>query len=94
VSVIDLVSQIALQITLTAWVVRRDMRRASPERLLRAWNDATFWTAVVVFGPLCIPVHFVRTRRSIVGLLIGVLWMVAVLVALWLFGEGIDWVSQ
>lgn len=93
-SVIDLVSQIALQITLTAWVVRRDMRRASPERLLRAWNDATFWTAVVVFGPLCIPVHFVRTRRSIVGLLIGVLWMVAVLVALWLFGEGIDWVSQ
>jgi hypothetical protein len=47
-----------------------------------------------VFGPLCIPVHFVRTRRSIVGLLIGVLWMVAVLVALWLFGEGIDWVSQ
>ena len=93
-SVIDLVLQIALQVTLTAWVVRRDMRRAPPERVLRAWNDASFWSAVVVFGPFCIPVHFVRTRRSFVGLVIGVLWMLAVLVVLWLSAEGVAWVSS
>jgi hypothetical protein len=38
-------------------------------------------------------VHFVRTRRSFVGLAIGVLWMVAVLVVLWLIAEGVAWLS-
>jgi hypothetical protein len=89
VSVVDLVLQIGLQITLTAWVVRRDMRRASPGRLVRAWNDASFWSAVVVFGPLCIPVHFVRTRRSFVGLVIGAAWMIAVMAILGLISEGV-----
>ena len=88
-SVVDLVLQIGLQITLTAWVVRRDMRRAPPERLVRAWNDASFWSAVVVFGPLCIPVHFVRTRRSLVGLVIGAAWMIAVMAILGLISEGV-----
>jgi hypothetical protein len=93
VSVIDVVLQIALSVTLTAWVVRRDMRRAPPERLLRAWNEASFWSAVVAFGPLCIPVHFVRTRRSFAGLAIGVAWMTAVMVTLSLIGEGVTRLS-
>lgn len=88
-SVVDLVLQLGLQITLTAWVVRRDMRRAPPERLVRAWNDASFWSAVVVFGPLCIPVHFVRTRRTLLGFLIGAAWMIAVMVILALISEGV-----
>jgi uncharacterized membrane protein len=93
-SVIDLVVQLALQITLTAWVVRRDMWRTPPAQLVRAWNDASFWSAVVMFGPLCIPVHFVRTRRSFAGLVVGIAWMIAVLVALWLVGEAIAWLSS
>ena len=92
-SVVDLILQIGLGVTLTSWVVRRDMRLAPPEQLVRGWNDASFWSAVVAFGPLCIPVHFVRTRRSFVGLAIGVLWMTAVLVVLSLIGEGVAWLS-
>jgi hypothetical protein len=94
VSVIDLVVQLPLQIMLTAWVVRRDMWRTPPAQLVRAWNDASFWSAVVVFGPLCIPVHFVRTRRSFAGLVVGIAWMVAVMVALWLVGEAIGWLAS
>ena len=85
--IIDLVVQLPLQIMLTAWVVRRDMWRTPPAQLVRAWNDASFWSAVVVFGPLCIPVHFVRTRRSFLGLVVGIAWMTAVMSALWVAGE-------
>jgi hypothetical protein len=94
VSVIDLVVQLALQITLTAWVIRRDMWRTPPAELVRSWNDASFWSAVVVFGPVCIPVHFVRTRRSFLGLAAGIDWMMAVMVVLWLVGEAIAWLSS
>ncbi|HEY4159733.1 MAG TPA: hypothetical protein VGM29_16595, partial [Polyangiaceae bacterium] len=52
-------------------VVRFDEARLSPERLARAWNPASFWVAIVVFGPFSIPVHFVRTRRSLLGLALG-----------------------
>ncbi len=81
-TVVDLVLQLGLGIVLTAWVLRRDMRRLPEDAYARAWNDATFWSAVVVFGPLSIPVHFARTRRTLLGFLAGVLWAAAVLVAI------------
>lgn len=71
----------ALQITLTAWLIRRDMRRLSNAQLARAWPDASFWIAVVMFSPLSIPVHFVRTRRSLRGFALGLAWMVFVIAA-------------
>ncbi len=73
--------ELALSIALTAWVVRFDLRRLDAERLDRTWNAASFWSAVVAFGPLCIPVHFVKARRSLGGCLLGVGWMLGVLVA-------------
>jgi hypothetical protein len=79
--VIDLLSGIAL----TAWVIRRDMRKLTPERYARGWNVASFWSAVVGFGPLSIWVHFVRTRRSFAGALLGFVWATLVLVATSLF---------
>ena len=78
-SVVDVVLQMTLGIALTAWVVRRDERTLDAEQRERAWNDATFWVAVVVFGALCLPVHFARTRRTLAAFFVGVLWMVAVL---------------
>ena len=81
-TVAEVVLQIVLSIVLTAAVVRRDERRLSVEQLARAWNDASFWAAVVVFGPLCIPFHFLRVRRTVAGLGLGLLWMVAVFAAL------------
>jgi len=88
-NVVDLVLQIALGVVFTAWVVRRDMRRLPPRLHARAWNEASFWSAVVAFGPLCIPVHFVRTRRTFVGFALGLVWMAGVLVVLSLLSEGL-----
>jgi hypothetical protein len=94
VGVIELVLQIALGIALTAWVVRRDMRRLPPALYVRSWNEASFWNAVVAFQPWSILVHFVRTRRSVWGLVLGVFWTVLVLVLIWLVVAGIDWVVE
>jgi hypothetical protein len=66
---------------LSFWVVRRDMRRLGPPELARTWGEASFWSAIVCFAPFCIPVHFVKARRSLPGLLYGVGWMIAVCVA-------------
>jgi hypothetical protein len=52
-----------LSIAVPATIVRRDLAR------LR-------WSAVVVFGPLSVPIHFIRTRRSWVGLLLAILWLI------------------
>jgi hypothetical protein len=92
-TVVDLVVQFVLGILLTAAVVRRDMRRLSPERYRRAWNVASFWSAIYAFGPLCIPVHFARTRRSLLGLLLGVLWTAGVLVAIGLVSDAVAWLT-
>jgi hypothetical protein len=92
-TVVDLVLQFVLGIALTAWVVRRDMRRLPPERYARAWNVASFWSAIYAFGPLCIPVHFARTRRSVLGFLLGVLWTAGVLVAIGLVSDAVAWLT-
>jgi hypothetical protein len=67
---------VALSLTLNALlpylIVRRDLRRLSGERLARAWTDASFLSAVVAFGPLALPVHFSKTRRSLLGFGLGV----------------------
>lgn len=91
--VIDLVIQLALGVALTAAVIRRDMRRLGPGRRARAWNVASFWSAVVGFGPLCVPIHFARTRRTVAGFGLGLAWMMGVLVALGLAAEITAWVT-
>ena len=53
-------------------IVRRDLRGLSEERLARAWTDASFLSAVIAFGPLSLPVHFTKTRRSLLGFGLGV----------------------
>lgn len=91
---VDFVLQIVLGVVLTARVLRRDMRRLSAEGFARSWNSASFWSAVVVFGPLCIPVHFVRTRRSVRGFLVGLGWAAGVIFALGLVSEGLARLSE
>jgi hypothetical protein len=79
--------QIVLNVALPAWVVRRDQRRLRPEQLARTWNDASFWAAVVAFGPLCVPVHFAKARQSLGGLCLGLGWMTAATLVIWLIGR-------
>ena len=92
-SILTLVLELLLGVLLTAWVVRFDRRRLPPERFLRSWNDASFWSAVVAFGPLSIPVHFARTRRSVLGFVIGCAWMIGVLAVLELLASAVMWIA-
>jgi hypothetical protein len=80
VDVALVVLQMALGIALPAWLVRWDEKRLREPALSRTWNPASFWIAVVVFGPLCLPVHFLRTRRSVAGLLLGLAALVVAVV--------------
>ena len=63
---------IGLNVALPVGVIRFDLRRLDPERLARTWNDATILAACLAFGPLCLPIYFAKSRRSLVGFVIGV----------------------
>ena len=73
--------QAVVSIALTAWLLRRDEKRLSELELSRAWNTPSFWIAVVYFSPLCLLIHGLRTRRSLMGLLIGLDFAWVVLLA-------------
>ncbi len=88
--VLQLSLSIALSIALPAWIVRRDLRRLRGDALARAWNDASLWSAVVAFGPVCLLVHFARTRRTLRGAALGLLWTLAALSVPALLGWAFD----
>jgi hypothetical protein len=66
--------QLVLGIAYPLWVIRRDLQRLPSEQLARAWLDTTVLLAVVAFGPVAVFVHFVRTRRSLLGVGLGLAW--------------------
>jgi hypothetical protein len=76
--ILQLLSGLVLSIGLPAALIRRDMRGLPPIQARRAWNSASFWSAVVGFGPLALVVHFTRTRRTVVGALWGLSWAVGI----------------
>ncbi|HET7544623.1 MAG TPA: hypothetical protein VFK05_32360 [Polyangiaceae bacterium] len=65
-------TSLVLNALLPYLIVRRDLHRLTGERLARAWTEASFLSAVVAFGPLALPVHYAKTRRSLLGLGLGV----------------------
>lgn len=87
--------QLGLGILVPWAILRWDLSRLPADRLSRAWPDVSRWMAIVVFGPLALPFHFTKTRRSLWGLLLGLVWLVLALVAMgaisgvlgWLVGE-------
>ena len=81
--------ELALGIAVPYLIVSRDLARLDAERLARAWTDASFWSAIVLFGPLCLPFHFTKTRRSLLGFLLGLAWMVAAFVTIGLISAGL-----
>ena len=85
--VLQLSLQFALSILFPALVIRRDLARLAPLPLSRAWNDASLWSAVVTFGPITLIVHFARTRRSLLGLLLGLLWAACAILLSWLLAS-------
>ena len=81
----------ALNAALPYAIVKRDLARLTPERLSRAWNEASFLSAVVVFGPLCVPVHFVKTRRSWAGLALGLGLAAGAILSAGLVEQALSW---
>src|SRR5258706_3791949 len=80
----------ALNIVLPYAITRRDRRGLTNQELERAWNAASWASAVYFFGPLCLPAHFWVTRRSVRGLSTGVVWAVGIFVGEWLIGVLMD----
>jgi hypothetical protein len=85
--VLVLSMQFAATIAVSAWIVRRDVKRLGPPELARAWPESSLWSAVVCFSPLCIPLHFVRTRRSLAGVALGLAWFAGALLGV----DGLAW---
>ena len=87
-----------LELTLSAvftsgaafWIVWFDERRLTPEQEYFAWPETTRLAAVVAFGPLCLPVHFWRTRRSLLGFLFGLVCTAALIA----FGAGVSYLIE
>ncbi len=50
----------------------RRMDQRDDPRLERAWPPSSRASAIVGFGVLALPLHFLRTRRSLVGLLLAI----------------------
>ncbi len=96
-SFITLFVVIATVMTLSKFILDRDERKLTANQMARAWPPASRMAPVVfalVFMPLALFslfVHFVRTRRSMVGALFGVLVVVCVLVVVELVAQGTEW---
>lgn len=76
--VFALVVQLCVAAGLPALIVWLDEQRLDLQGQGRCWPTTSRWSAVVVFGLLCLPVHFVRTRRSLGGLVLGLAWALVV----------------
>ncbi len=87
---VDLVASWVLTTVAIFWIVREDERRLSPHRLNRAWPLASRLSAIVVFGVFALPVHFWRTRRSVVGVLKGLLWFFALIGLQYVIAEAVE----
>jgi hypothetical protein len=74
-------------------ITRADRARLGPRELARAWNTASWASAIVFFGPLALPAHFFVTRRTVRGLLVGILWCAALLALDELAELGIEMLS-
>lgn len=84
--------ELALGIVVPWLILRRDYARLDPERLGRAWPPASFWMSIVMFGPLCLPFHYTKTRRSLLGFLMGLAWMIGSFVAIGLISSALGWI--
>ncbi len=68
------------------FVIKADERRLKGEALERAWPPQSRDAAI--FGlwnmgvhPLCVLIHFARTRRTLLGTGLGLVWLVAIMLA-------------
>jgi hypothetical protein len=66
--------QLVLGVVVPGVLVRRDIRRLPPVQRARAWPDASVWSAMALVSVLAVILHFARTRRTLLGFLLGLAW--------------------
>lgn len=79
-------------------LVRRDERRLDEARLERAWppvtRDMVLGLGVLLGGPIVVPfgvfVHYARTRRSLLGALLGLAFAVLTILPALAVDFGVD----
>jgi hypothetical protein len=76
--VVAIVASWVMTTTMVFLTLRLDERRMTPTQRARAWPASSRVAAVVVFGVVCVPIHFGRTRRSFLGVLAGLGVMLAI----------------
>jgi hypothetical protein len=73
--VLEILVSWAVSTTFIFGVIMADERRMEKRddpRLERAWPPASRSSAIIGFGVLAVPLHFLRTRRSFLGLLLAI----------------------
>jgi hypothetical protein len=88
--VLELVVPNALMWALTFALFAWDERRMTEAQRARAWPVASRRIAVVMFAPMCVPIHFVRTRRSARGVIEAVGWTIALFAAFFVVALVLD----
>jgi hypothetical protein len=83
---VQIVVSWAVTLPAVAILISRDERRLPADLLERAWppqsrDAAIFGLFNLGVHPLCVLIHFARTRRSLVGTLVGLGWLVVILLA-------------
>ncbi len=68
----------AVSLVLMFVLLHWDESRLTVAQKARAWPPASLRVAVVYFGIVSLPVHFGRTRRSVLGVLQGLAWAVLI----------------
>ncbi len=88
-SMITMVVANVLSILLTHFVLRRDESRLTEAQRARAWLPASRMAALA-FAPFALLIHYVRTRRTVVGFLFGVLVVACVMLVVELIAVATD----
>jgi hypothetical protein len=75
---VELVISFTVGVVGSAVVIVLDERRLSGAELERAWPTTSRNVAIYAFSPICVFLHFVRTRRDLRGSDFGLLWLAAI----------------
>jgi hypothetical protein len=80
---VQIVAFLVVTLPMVICVIVRDEKLLEGAELERAWppvsrDAAIFGLYYVGLHPLCVLIHFVRTRRSVRGAVLGVVWLTAI----------------
>ncbi len=79
VQVVALYQVLSSYVAMSVWLIDRDLRKLPPLMLRRAYSMTSFAAAIFTGYQFGIPqvavlVHFIRTRRSLWGVMLGLFW--------------------